>query len=288
MITICKREIKSYFNSMIGYVFVAFLVAFAGVYFMAYNLSYGYPYFSYVLSGVDYMMLIAIPVLTMKSFSEEMRSKSDQLLLTSPVGLTKIVLGKYLAMVVVMAIPCVIYMLFPLIINMQGTAYIGADYLAIFMFFLLGCVFISIGMFISSLTSSQILAAFGTFGVLLIVYLWNGILNFLPTSAGANAIGVVVLLSLLVFFVWQMTKNWMIAAILEAVAAIATLIVYVVNSTLFEGLLANTLSSLDMVAKFSNLISDSVFDVTGLVLYLSVIVLFNFLTIQMIQKRRWS
>ena len=112
---------------MIGYVFIAFLVAYAGVYFMAYNLNYGYPYFSYVLTGILFVLLIAVPVLTMRSFAEDRKNKTDQLLLTSPVSLPKVVLGKYLAMVTILMVPCVIYLIFPLIIKSQGTAYILTD-----------------------------------------------------------------------------------------------------------------------------------------------------------------
>ena len=82
MRAIYRRELKSYFHSMIGYVFIAFLVAFTGVYFMAYNLNYGYPYFSYVLSATIFIYLIAIPILTMRSFAEERKNKTDQMLLT--------------------------------------------------------------------------------------------------------------------------------------------------------------------------------------------------------------
>lgn len=124
MRAIYKRELTSYFHSMIGCVFVAFLIAFTGVYFIAYNVNYGYPYFSYVLSGILFVDLIAIPILTMRSFAEERKNKTDQMLLTSPVGLFQIVMGKYLAMVTVLAIPCTIYLLFPLMIKAQGTAYI--------------------------------------------------------------------------------------------------------------------------------------------------------------------
>ncbi len=288
MLTICKREWKSYFHTMIGYVLIAFMIAFTGIYFMVYNLNYGYPYFCYVLASIDYIVLLVIPVLTMRSFAEEMRSKTDQLLLTSPIGLFEIVMGKYLAMVAIFAIPCLVYLAFPLIISAQGTAYFLEDYLAILMFFLLGCVFISIGMFMSSLTKSQILAAVGTFGILLVIYLWSGILGFLPTSAGANAIGVILLLSVLVFLIWQMTKNWMIGAVLEAVVVLGTGITYLVDSTLFESLLPDVLGEIDLVQRFSTIVNDSVFDVTGIILYLSVIGLFIFLTMQMIQRRRWS
>ena len=96
MKAIYKRELKSYFQSMIGYAFIAFLLAFVGIYFMAYNLNAGYPYFSYALSGVMFMFLVAVPILTMKSFSEERKSKTDQLLLTSPVRLVDVVLGNIL------------------------------------------------------------------------------------------------------------------------------------------------------------------------------------------------
>lgn len=113
MRAIYKRELRSYFQSMTGCVFVAFLVIFTGIYFTAYNLNMGYPYFSYTLSGSLIVFLVGIPLITMKSFSEERKNKTDQLLLTAPVSLTKIVLGKYFAMVTVVAIPNLIFCLFP-------------------------------------------------------------------------------------------------------------------------------------------------------------------------------
>lgn len=119
MLAIYKRELKSYFHSMTGCVFIAFLVMFTGIYFMAYNLNAGYPYFSYTLSGSLIVFLVGIPLLTMRSFSEERKTKTDQLLLTAPVSLTKVVLGKYFAMVTVLAVPNVIFCLFPLLIKLQ-------------------------------------------------------------------------------------------------------------------------------------------------------------------------
>lgn len=288
MRAIYKRELRSYFHSMIGYVFIAFLTAFAGVYFMAYNLNYGYPYFSYVLTGITFIFLIAIPILTMRCFSEEQRSKTDQLLLTSPVSLLEIVTGKYLAMVSILAVPCAIYLIFPWIIKAQGTAYIAVDYLSIFVFFLLGCVYIAIGMFISSLTQSQILAAIGAFAILLIVYLWDGILEFLPSAALPNAIGTVVILTAVVSYVWQMSKNWVISAVLEVVILIGSIVTYIVKSSLYESLMSNVLGRLNLTDIFTKISSDSLLDVSGIALYLTLIVLFNFLTMQMIQKRRWS
>ena len=288
MIAIYKRELRSYFHSMIGYVFIAFLVAYTGIYFLAYNLNYGYPYFSYVLSGIMFVYLVAIPILTMRCFAEDRKNKTDQMLLTAPVSLFQIVLGKYLAMVTIMAIPCLIYLIFPLIIKAQGTAYILVDYLAILVFFLLGCVYIAIGMFISSLTESVIIAAIGTFGILLLTYLWSGILNFIPSAAWANAVAVAVLLSLVVLAVWNMTRNIVISGVLELLVLAGTIITYVAKKSLFESLLSTFLGKLELTEVFSNIADNHLLDVSGIVLYLSLIVLFFFLTMQMIQKRRWS
>lgn len=288
MRAIYKRELDSYFHSMIGYVFIAFFLAFTGVYFMAYNLNYGYPIFSYVLSSLVFILLIAIPVLTMKSFSEDRKSRTDQLLLTAPVSLGQIVMGKYLAMVTVYLIPSLVFCLYPLVIKMQGNAYLLTDYCGILMFFLMGCVFISIGMFLSSLTESQIIAAISSFGVLLVLYLWDGILGFLPSSALLNLIILLVLLSLVSVLVWHITGNLVIASVLELFFLAAGIIVYAVDSSLYENLLPDVLGKLDLTAPLTDVVASSLLDTGSIILYLSVIGLFIFLTMQSIQKRRWS
>lgn len=288
MLAIYKRELKSYFHSMTGCVFIAFLVMFTGIYFMAYNLNAGYPYFSYTLSGSLIVFLVGIPLLTMRSFSEERKTKTDQLLLTAPVSLTKVVLGKYFAMVTVLAVPNVIFCLFPLLIKLQGTAYLLVDYSSIAVFFLLGCVYLAIGMFMSSLTESQIIAFISTFGFLLLLYLWDGILSFLPSSAFSGMIGILLILTLIVVYIYHMTKNWMLAAGIEAVGIVTALIVYFVKSSLYENLLTKLLGRLALADVFMNISSSNIVDVSGLLLYVSILIIFVFLTIQTIQKRRWS
>lgn len=288
MLAIYKRELKSYFHSMTGCVFIAFLVMFTGIYFMAYNLNAGYPYFSYTLSGSLIVFLVGIPLLTMRSFSEERKTKTDQLLLTAPVSLTKVVLGKYFAMVTVLTVPNVIFCLFPLLIKLQGTAYLLVDYSSIAVFFLLGCVYLAIGMFMSSLTESQIIAFISTFGILLLLYLWDGILSFLPGSALSGMIGILLILTLIVVYIYHMTKNWMLAAGIEAVGIAAALIVYFVKSSLYENLLTKLLGRLALADVFMNISSSNIVDVSGLLLYVSILIIFVFLTIQTIQKRRWS
>lgn len=288
MLAIYKREFKSYFQSMVGCVFVAFLVAFTGIYFTAYNLNAGYPYFSYTLSGSLIVFIVGIPLITMRSFAEERKNKTDQLLLTAPVSLTKIVLGKYLAMISVVAIPNLIFCLFPLLIKMNGTAYLKTDYISIGVFFLLGCVYVAIGMFMSALTESQIIAFITTFGLLLILYLWNGIIGFLPSSAIGSLIGLIVVFTLIIAYVYHMTENWMLSAVLEVLGIVASVATYIVKSSLFENLLTKILGKLALADVFTDITNNHIVDITGIVLYLSVIAIFIVLTIQAIQKRRWS
>ena len=269
MLAIYKREFKSYFQSMIGCVFVAFLVAFTGIYFTAYNLNAGYPYFSYTLSGSLIVFIVGIPLITMRSFAEERKNKTDQLLLTAPVSLTKIVLGKYLAMISVVA-------------------YLKTDYISIGVFFLLGCVYVAIGMFMSALTESQMIAFITTFGLLLILYLWNGIIGFLPSSAIGSLIGLIVVFTIIIAYVYHMTENWMLSAVLEVLGIVASVATYIVKSSLFENLLTKILGKLALADVFTDITNNHIVDITGIVLYLSVIAIVIVLTIQAIQKRRWS
>ena len=288
MKVIYKRELGSYFQSMTGYVFVAFLTAITGVYFMAYNLNAGYPYFSYALSSVMFVLIIAVPILTMKSFAEERKSRSDQLLLTAPVSLWEIVLGKYLAMVTVFAIPNLIFCMYPLIIKSGGNAYLKSDYLSILTFFLMGCVYIAVGMFFSSLTESQIIAAVTSFGALLVLFLWDGLIQFLPTAALPGMIGILVLLTLLVYLIHTMMRNWLVTGILEGIVLIGCIGTYIWKASVYEGILEKFFGKLELFGVFSDITQSKIFDLSGICVYLSVIAVFIFLTMQSIQKRRWS
>lgn len=288
MTAVYKREIKSYFQSMTGAVFVAFLLAFTGIYFVAYNLTAGYPYFSYTLSGSLIVFLVGIPLLTMRSFSEERKNRTDQLLLTSPAGLTGIVMGKYLAMVTVIAIPNIIFCIYPLIIKSQGTAYLKTDYLSILVFFMLGCVYAAIGMFISALTESQIIAFAGAFGILLVLHLWDGILSLLPSSAVSGLAGILILLAAAGFYIYHMTGNMILSGLTAAVGAAGAAVLYFTKQSLFENLFSKLLGRLALADVFTDITSNSIVDVTGIALYLSVAAVFVFLTVQSVQKRRWS
>jgi len=288
MAAIYRRELKAYFQSMTGYVFIAFMVLFIGIYFMAYNMLSGYPYFSYTLSGMVTIIMIGIPVLTMRSFADDRKTKTDQLLLTSPVSVTQMVIGKYLSMITVFAVPVLLSGICPLIIKMNGNANLNADYAAILAFFLLGCVYIAVGMFISSLTESQIIAAVGTFGIILLLLLWPSLVGFLPTSAAGSAAGFLILWTGIVFVVYRVTSHGPLAALLETAGVLCIAVLYLVKKGLFDRALTNVLEKIAVTDVFQNFASHYIFDAGGLVYYISIIFLLIFLTVQSIEKRRWS
>lgn len=288
MSAIYKRELKGYFQSMTGYVFIAFVVLFFGIYFMAYNMMGGYPYFSYPLSGMVTIIMIGIPVLTMKSFADDRRTKTDQLLLTAPVSVTKIVAGKYFSMVTVFSIPVLLSTVCPLIIKMNGNANLKADYAAILAFFLLGCVYIAIGMFVSSLTESQIISAVLTFGLILLLLLWPSLVGFLPTTAFSSLLGFLILWTIVIFVIYRLTNHYGLAMVLEAGGVIVIVGLYIWKKGIYDRALTKLFEKLAVTDVFHNFANHSIFDAGGLVLYLSIIFLLMFLTVQSIEKRRWS
>jgi ABC-2 type transport system permease protein len=288
MKAIYKREFGSYFNCMIGWLFVAVLTAFIGIYFMVYNLFNGYPYFSSALGATLFIFMVIIPILTMRSMAEERHSRTDQLLLTSPISVSSMVLGKYFALLSVFLIPVAISCLCPLIIKLNGSAFLRADYASILAFFLLGAVEIAVGLLISSLTESQIIAAVGTFCILLVLYLWDGLVNYIPTSAGGSLAGLFIILAIICFLLHAFSDNWKVTAVAGGAGTAVILGFYIHNSSSFESLLPNVLGRFSLLGAFDSFASDHVFDLSGLLLYLSLIALLVFLTVQVIQKRRWN
>ena len=197
MRAIYKRELDSYFHSMIGYVFIAFFLAFTGVYFMAYNLTYGYPVFSYVLSSLVFILMLSIPVLTMKSFfrGPQKQNRSASIDSSCVPGTDRN--GKISGYG--NCFPYSQHCVLPFSsrhLKYREMPIFWLDYSGILTSFLLGCVFISIGMFLSSLTESQIIAALSSIGVLLILYLWDGLIGFLPSSALLNLFILIVIFTL--------------------------------------------------------------------------------------------
>lgn len=182
MLAIYKKELRSYFHSFIGCLFVGVSLFFIGLYYFVYCLLYGYPYFSYVINSVVVVFMLTVPVLTMRIMAEERRSKTDQLILTAPVSVSRIVLGKFLALLTILAIPTAVSAVYPLILLRFGSVPLGECYLALLAFFLYGAVSIAIGLLVSSLTESQVIAAVLGFVLLFVGYMMPSLCGLISST----------------------------------------------------------------------------------------------------------
>lgn len=287
MKAIYKRELASYFKSMMGYVFMFFVLFIVGIYFRAYNLVYAYPTIAPTLSSITFLFLVAIPILTMRVLSEERKQKTDQLLLTAPVSINKVIGGKYLALVTVYAIPMLLISLYPIVMRSFGTISYAQNYTAILGFFLLGATNIAIGMFISSLTESQIVSAVITFVAMFVCYMITA-LETLFTDSAKTSFGVVVVLGILfAALFYHMTKNEVLSVIVCILYEVAAFTLYMVKSSLYEGLVTKGMELFNIDGRFQSFVSGTL-DLTAIFYFLTVIFVFNFLTAQSMNKRRWS
>ncbi len=182
MKAIIKRELKSYFTSVLGWVFLAAFFFVFDLYFWAYSLNMGYPYLSYTISSSVFICLVIIPILTMRSMAEDRRTKTDQLLYTAPISVPKVILGKFFAMVIVFSIAIGAICLCPLIMNVFGTVPYGESYAAILGIWLFGLLALSIGLFLSAVTESQVIAAVLSFGVLFLCYMMSSIISLFSST----------------------------------------------------------------------------------------------------------
>ena len=287
MTAIYKRELKSYLTSMVGYLFIFFILVLTGIYFSAYQLSAAYPKFEYTLSAVTFVFLIGVPILTMRVLAEERKQKTDQLLLTAPVSVGNIVIGKYLALVTVYAIPILVMCTYPLIMSKFGTVAFGSAYTAILGFFLLGCANIAIGVFMSALTESQVIAAVLTFVLLFAFYMMNGISSFFSKTSMSTCVTFGLLILAAAIILYTMIKNALISAIAAVIGEVILVVIYVVKSSVFEGGIQKVLNVFNLSGHFDNFTSN-IFDIKGIVYFLSVIAVCLFLTMQSISKSRWN
>ena len=300
MSAIYKRELRSYFGSMYGYVYLAFTLCVIGIYVTVNNLLNFTAEMAYTFSDMAFMSIFLIPVLTMRSFAEERRNKTDMFLLSLPIKPVEIVLGKYLAMLTVFGIPVAVTALFGLVLRLfsDGSVLlgsIGASLVAGLSYFLLGALLIAICMFISSLTDSVVLAAVGGFAAVLVLYFMDYAAliatyadALLPNAASLiSFIALLVLCALLALISGLLSKSLLVGMIAAAATVIPLSGAYVLWNESFVGLFAKVLTHLSAFATFSSMTLGA-FSLGGLVFFLSAIFLCVYMTVQSLEKRRWN
>ncbi len=234
MFAIFKRELKAYFTSPLGYVFLAIFYAFSGLFFYIFSLSVGSTDISSVFLMMFMVLMVFVPLLTMRLLSEDKKQKTDQLILTAPVSLLSIVMGKFLAAYAIFAIGVAVMPVYGFVMSTFATVSWLPVWGNTVGLLLLGGIFVSIGLFISSLTENQMIAAIGGFFINLMILLMNTLKSALP-----------------------------------------------------NGFLQDVLSSISVYSRYSE-ITSGIFSLSSLIFFVSVIFIFLFLTVRVLEKRRWA
>lgn len=287
MTAVFKHELRNHFRSLTAYVFGAFLLVSVGIGSMVYNIQRAMANFEYSLAFIIMIFVMIIPIVTMRTIAEEKKQKTDQLLYSLPVTATQVVLGKFLSLLVVFAAPMCVVALYPLIFAEYGDVYLPTSYGSLFAFFVLGAAFISVGIFISSLTENQGFAAGITVPVLLLDYYSVTLSEYVSSTARGSLIAVCVLIFLAGVVINHLTKNYWLAYGVATAAAAGCVLIYRLDSTKFENLLPDIMAKLSLFERFFSFVN-GVFDMTAIVYYGTVIVFFLFLSVQSLEKRRYN
>ena len=275
---------------MLGYVLTAFLLASSGIYFLALNLGYGLTDFGYyTLYRTIFMLLLYIPVLTMRSLAEERRSRTDQLLLTSPVPVWGIVLGKFFAMCAVFALPCLMDVVMIFILWALGGTVpaLAANFAALLCYFLLGCAAIAMGEFLSGLTENPIIAAVAGFSVLLLAYMMPSLRSLFNAGSAVALAVFTAIAGAASLMAGLRTRSFILGCLTFAALCLGLTGLFLLQSAWLTEAFSAVLSVLCFFTPFEDFVNNS-FSLPTLVYYLTVTGMFLFFTAQSIEKRRWN
>jgi ABC-2 type transport system permease protein len=282
-----ERELKGYLHGMTGIIFISVNLLFSGLMLFLENLKYQDPKMEALIYYQLMILFLTIPILTMRSIAEDRRQKTDQLLYSLPLSLPKIVLAKYFALLTTAVLPTLVSLLYPLILSLYGTVNFGTSYTALLTQALFIALLCAIGMFISSLTESPAIAAILTLTVNAALFLMSFFTTAIPQTELASLIGFAVIIVLVAFLAYYMTKSVIAAYAVGAVGIVAEIILYFVKKDLFAGAINKVIDAMSVFSRV-DLGTSGILDLSGIVYFVTAAALFVFLSVQAVEKRRWS
>ena len=282
---IFRKEMRVAFSGLFGYFVVAILLLFLGLFTVLFNLLVGYPDFSATLIAMHLVLAVLIPFLTMRTIAEERHDRTDRLLYSLPIKMPSVVCGKFFAMLALFAIPTAAGLLYPVILSFFGEVSLAASYISLFGYLLLGASLIAICMFVSSLVENQILAAVLSLTTTVLLYFLDSLAPLLPTAPLANFIACILLALAIGGLFWLVSRVLLIGVCAASALVLGSAVTYLVSPELFSSLLPNFFAKASLFTRFSGFTA-GYFDLSALVLYLTVTLLFLFLTVLSMEKRR--
>lgn len=290
MTAIFKREFRSYMKNMYGPLFMALLLLLGGAMLFRYNLLGRGTDFASPMVYVGYALIVLVPLLSMRSMAEDKHLRMDMFLLSLPIKPLHVIVGKYLAMLAIYAIPMGIMCLYPLILGMYGNLNYGNAYLILLGLFLLGAALLAVGQFMSSLTENQVVSVVGGIVAMVVLFFMSAVAYLLPVTPLSSFISLVVLAVLLSFVAFWMTRSVNITVITAAVLIIPTSVLYVFFADKFAGVIQVILYLCSPFVCFETF-AYGMLDLSCVFLLLSYVVFFvflTFLTYRVTDRKRWG
>ena len=251
MAAVFRKELHTYAVTMIGAAALAVLLALTGFVTRYINCYNGYGSYSYTLQYLAFWFYaIAMPLLTMRTFSEEYRQKTDQLLFTAPVRVRAIVYGKYAALLVMLFIPVLLMKLYAAALGRYGSMPAAQDNAALFLFFLMGAAYFAVGMLISSVTENQIISAVICILFVIFTQLVGNVRTIIGAGRGSAFLFVLLLIVLGGILLYAATKRLFLSAVIFLTAMIAAVLLFMLRGNWFDGRVSRVISLFDFRSAF--------------------------------------
>lgn len=287
MLAVYLKDLSAYFRTLTGYVFMSVFLLVSSIFFVTGNVVSASPDYNSTLGNLLFVFILVVPILTMRSMSDEVAHKTDRLLYTAPISLTDVVLGKYFAAVTVFALTLLITCLYPLSLSFFGEIAVWEIVGGTIGIFLLGCVSIAIGIFMSSLTDNIVNAAISTFGALLAVVFIDSFRSIFPVEINPNAVFAAFLVLAVALWIYWLTRSLFAGAAVAVLGLAAVGLIYWLQPQFFQGFVFHLLGWFTVFYHFSNF-KMGLLTLSSVVYYLSFVIVVLFLTVRTLEKRRWS
>lgn len=288
MLAICKKELRSCFSNMYGYILIGIYLLFAGFFTSSICLFGGSPSIELSYGYLSFIFLLTVPFLTIKGLSDEKRQKTDILLYSLPIGSLDIVMGKFLSMAIIMAFCQAVGFSAIIVLSFYGKINLAASLSGAVALFLCSLALTSVGLFISTLSGSIVVSVLLSFCAMITIYFSPDLISLLPTTLIGSFLSLTVILLLFSLLAGYLTKSFPTATLFFTLPELLIIALSIISPKTMEGATVKLFSALSITERLETFTTYAIFDLQGSVYFVLFTALFLYFTYLSVEKRRWS
>lgn len=288
MLAICKKELRSIFSNMYGYILVATYLLFSGYFTSIICLFGGSPSIELTYGYLSFIFLLTVPYLSIKGFSDEKRQKTDTLLYCLPISSADIVIGKFLSMAIIMLFCQLTSFLSIVVLSFYGNVNLVASALCALAFFLCSCALMAVGLFVSTLSQSIVTSVLMSFCAMLFIYFSPDLVSLIPTTLIGSFAVLSVMAVIFALAVAYLTRSFSVSAIFFSIVESMTIALSIFLPDTMEVAAVSLFSSFSITDRLSDVTTYAIFDLQTIVYFIGMTALFLYFSYLSAEKRRWS